>query len=186
VPVLARQASRAALRRIRSCNVPVRPATGSESSKGTASSLSSIAVSSDTTACGDVRFERDSPEPSATVVRIPISAAVWRTTAAPALVVPPAPKPAPSALISVSAMKLSDGTFIEATRFSMPGELSPASGTAAAGATPARAARRTVTPRRRSAAVKALAAKAGGLAWNSGRRRPVKPRLNVSALSGPT
>ena len=145
-----------------------------------------MAVSSDTTAFGDVRFQRDSPEPSTTVVRMPSWAALERTTAAPALVVPPVPNSAPMALISVSAMKLSDGRFIEAIRFSMPGELRLVSATAVAGATPARALRRTITPRRLSAAVNALAANFGGLAWNSGRRRPVKPRLKVSALSGPT
>jgi hypothetical protein len=129
---------------------------------------------------------RESPEPSATVVRIPNRAAVSRTTSAPALVLPPTPKRAPSALISVSAMKLSDGTFMEATMFCSAGEPRPASATAVAGAAPARAPRRTVTPRRRSALVNAWAANLAGLAWNSGRRRPVKPRLKVSALSGPT
>ena len=99
---------------------------------------------------------------------------------------PPAPKRAPSALISVSAMKLSDGTFIEATRFSIAGEALVRQRDGARGVAPARALRRTVTPRRLSAAVNALAANSGGLAWNSGRRRPVKPRLKVSALSGPT
>ncbi len=119
-------------------------------------------------------------------VRTPSPAIVLRTTLAPTAVVPRPPNVAPSDLISVSAMKLSDGTFIEAIRREIVGEPTIASWTTAGGATPARAPRRTATPRRRSAAVNALAANRGGLVWKTGRRRPVKPRLKVSALSGPT
>ena len=80
-------------------------------------------------------------------------------------------------------MKLSDGTFIAATSSAIVGEPSMASCGALPGATPLRAARAIVTPRRLSAAANAFAAVSGGLDW---KRRPTKPRLKVRALSGPT
>src|SRR3954454_25263592 len=145
-----------------------------------------MAVSSDTTARGDVRLARERPEPSTAHVRAPSCAAVARTTAAPAAVVPAPPKLMPRSLIRVSAMKLSEATFMAAMTPATGGELQPDSGTAPAGAMPARAAPRTLTPRLRSVLVNARAVKRGGTAWKYGLRRPVKPWLKVSALSGPT
>ena len=106
-----------------------------------------------------------------------------RITRAPTAVVPRPPNVAPSDLISVSAMKLSDGMFMSAISRAISGEPPMDSCGTPCGATPTRAPRRTATPRLRSAAVNALAAVSGGFAWN---RRPVRPRLKVSALSGPT
>ena len=99
----------------------------------------------------------------------------------------PPPKRAPSALISVSAKKLSDGHVHRGDEALRSSARAPAS---VDGARRRRAAPRAAAqPSRRGGAApraNALAANSGGLAWNSGRRRPVKPRLKVRALSGPT
>ena len=64
-------------------------------------------------------------------------AIVARTTAAPAAVVPPAPKRAPMSLSSVSAKKLSDGVFVSAIKVAILGERTLASIWAPGGAVPA-------------------------------------------------
>ena len=95
---------------------------------------------------------------------------------------------APSALISVSAMKLSDGRFIGRRARAIGGEAHSrerrhrrsgvSAGAGRAGDLHARGAR--------APSSNAWAAKRGGLAWKYGRRLPVRPWLKASALSGPT
>ena len=87
--------------------------------------------SSRTTWRGVVRLERERPEPSATRGRSPKPVIVRRTTAAPARVVPPAPNSSPSALISVSALKLSDGRLVRRAISAIVAERCSASGSAA-------------------------------------------------------
>ena len=66
------------------------------------------------------------------------------------------------------------------------GELCSASVSAAGGVRPIVGLAPLVTPRRRSAFSNSRAAKRAGFLWKYGRRRPERPRLKVSALSGPT
>ena len=163
MPVLAWQRSRATLRRMRCSSVPLRPATASEVSKaGPASSPSAMCWSSRTTWRGVVRLERERPEPSATRGRRPKPVIVRRTTAAPARVVPPVPNCCPSALISVSALKLSDGRLVRRAISAIVAERCSASGSAPASVRPVRAEPPMTTSRRLSARSKARAAYSGG------------------------
>ena len=97
----------------RACRCARRPRARS-GRPGPASRRAAMCWSSRTTWRGVVRLARESPEPSATRGRSPKPVIVRRTTAAPARVVPPAPNSSPSALISVSALKLSDGRLVSA------------------------------------------------------------------------
>ena len=135
--------------------------------------------SSRTTWRGVVRFERERPEPSAIRGRSPKPVIVRRTTAAPARVVPPAPNSSPSALISVSALKLSDGRLVRRAISAIVAEERSASGSAAGGVRPARAAPPITTSRRLSARAKARAANSGG------RLLPVRaPGAGAAAVEG--
>jgi hypothetical protein len=87
---------------------------------------------------------------------------VRRTTAAPARVVPPAPNLSPSALISVSALKLSDGRLVRRAISAIVAERCSASGSAPGCARPVRAVPPMTTWRRSSARSKARAAYRGG------------------------
>ena len=148
-----------------------------------ASSCSSC--SSVTTSLGVVRSERERPEPSTIRGAIPSVPSSSVATSAPAAVLPAPPKRAPTTLISVSAMKLSDGWFICRSRSASAAERQAPTGTAASAVRPRRAPRSTSTPRWRSCLVKNVAAKLAGRFWKYGALRPVRPRLNVSAESGP-
>ena len=102
-------------------------------------------------AVGDARAQ-----PEARIVR--------RTTAAPARVVPPAPNSSPSALISVSALKLSDGRLVRRAISAIVAEGCSASGSAA----------RRVRPARRGAADHDVAALERALEGAGGeQRRPL-------------
>ncbi len=68
---------------------------------------------------------------------MPNVASCSRTTAAPALVVPAPPKCAPRPFSSISASKLSDGTFVWRTISLIGGESTPAISCASGGAVPA-------------------------------------------------
>ncbi len=145
-----------------------------------------IACSIVTTSRGDVRSLRDRPEPSITCGATPSTPSSSRTTRAPALVLPDVPKRAPSTLTSVSAMKLSDGGFINRTRSATDTDCHSVRSAAPGGAMPVDAPRRTRTPSLRSCLVNALAAKRAGLRCQYGESAPVRPRLKVRADSGPT
>ena len=82
-------------------------------------------------------------------------------------------------------MKLSDGGFISRTRSATGGERHSVTSAASAGARPRAARRRTLTPTARSCLANAAAAKRAGLRCQNGERRPERPRLKVSAESGP-
>ena len=173
------------VRRIRPDSVPVRPAIGSEQSNGSKFSPSYMALSSETTARGEVRLERERPEPSTALVRAPSLAR--RCCARPARRRPSyraPPNVAPRDLISVSAMKLSDGTFIEATIRAIVGEPVMAS----CGDLGGRDADARAAPDAHAAAAQRLRER-----LRRGQRRvglerggAVRLRLKVSALSGPT
>ena len=186
MPVFAWQRSRAAVRRMRYASVPLRPATASEVANAGPDTSEVMWSSSRTTWRGVVRLPRERPEPSTTRGRRPKPAIVLRTTTLPALLEPAVPNSEPRPLISVSALKLSEGTLVTRASSAMVGELCSASDSAAAGVRPIFGPAPTVTPRRRSALSNSRAAKRAGLFWKHGRRRPERPRLKVSALSGPT
>ena len=112
-----------------------------------------------TTSRGVVRLLRESPEPSTTRGVRPKPAIVRRTTTAPALVVPPVPNSEPSALISVSAEKLSDGRLVSSVSSARVGELSSARLIEVTVARPVRGAAPVVTPRLRSARANSRAVK---------------------------
>ena len=121
--------------------------------------------SSVTTWRGVVRSERDRPEPSTIFGLSPKPCIVRFTTTAPARVVPPVPNSEPTALISVSALKLSDGRLVTRASSASVGELYSTSGTAPFGACPARAAPPVTTPWLRSRRSSSRATKRAGLAW---------------------
>ena len=92
-------------------SVPLRPATASEAVKA-GSARMAASISDDVARRGAIEAREaravDDPGRGAELGRAPI-----RTTAAPAAVVPAPPKRAPSALSSISAMKLSDGLVLQ-------------------------------------------------------------------------
>ena len=179
VPVLARQRSWAAVPRMRLRIVPVRPATAREPSKAPAASWPCMASSRCTTWRGVVRSERESPEPS-TICGVRPSSASWLlTTPTPAAVVPAPPNSAPRSLTSISARKLSEGTFVRRMRSRIGGEGAVASSCASAGAVPAPLRPSTRIPSVRRALANCPAASAAGLPSFE------KPRLSVSAPSTP-
>ena len=141
--------------------------------------------SSVTTSLGDVRSERERPDPSTIRGDIPSSPSSSVATCAPAAVLPAPPYREPTTLISVSAMKLSDGWFIWRSRSASGAERHAPTGTASVAVRPRRAPRATSTPRWRSCFAKNVAAKLAGRFWKYGALRPVRPRLNVRAESGP-
>ena len=116
---------------------------------------------------GEARSPRESPEPSASVACEPSRRAWEAAIRAPAAVVPAPPAWRARSLSRVSAKKLSDGVLVRRISRSIGGESTLASTRAAAGVRPARAFRRTVTPRASSASSRRAAAKAGGFAWKA-------------------
>ena len=103
MPVLAWQRPAAAVPRMRSSSVPLRPATGSDARNAGPGGSSLIPSSTRTMSCGEVLSLRDRPEPSTTVGCAPSPETVSSTTLAPAAVEPEPPKLAPSALTRLSA-----------------------------------------------------------------------------------
>jgi hypothetical protein len=156
---LARQRSCAAVPRIRDAIVPLRPATASEPTNAASPPSSS---NSATTSRGEVRLERDRPEPSVIRGAMPSSSSSSRMTAAPAAVLPRSPNCAPSTLMSISAMKLSDGWFISRSSSAAGWERQAPTATASFGVRPRRARRSMSTPSPRSCLVNARAAKFAG------------------------
>jgi hypothetical protein len=122
---------------------------------------------------------RDSPEPSTTCGCTPNSESCWRTTAAPAAVVPAPPNVAPSALSSISASKLSDGTFVRRARSRIGGESTPLTSPASTGVVPTPVGPSTRTPALRKALASRRAASCAG---DPSRE---KPRATASPLSTP-
>ena len=105
----------------------------------------------------------------------------------PAAVLPAPPNCAPSTLTNISAMKLSDGWFISRSSSVTGWERHSVTSAASLGVRPRRALRETFDAERRAAASRTrVAAKFAGRFCQYGARRPVRPRLNVSAESGPT
>ena len=112
-----------------------------------------------TTSSGVVRSARDRPEPSTTAGSRWTVARNCETTAAPAVVLPPAPKRAPSAFSSISAKKSSEGTAVSLTSVAIGGECSVTSRRASnRSATPACERPVTTTPSWRSVAASREAA----------------------------
>ena len=107
---------------------------------------------------------RERPEPSTTRGRRPKPAIVRRTTTLPALRgAGGAELGSPSALISVSALKLSDGRLVTRASSAIVGELCSASVSAAGGVRPIVGAAPPVTPRRRSALLELAGGEARGV-----------------------
>ena len=135
---------------------------------------------------GEARLPRERPEPSTRVARAPRRRANPAAMRAPRAVVPTPPAWRARSFTSVSAKKLSEGLFVSLIRRSIGGESTLARTFASAGVTPARGFSRTGTSRASRASSRRAAANAGGFAWKPRPPSVNRPRLNDSALSGPT
>src|SRR5436190_5805162 len=118
--------------------------------------------------------------------RDPTLRAKRAATRAPRLVVPLPVAWRPRSFKSISAKKLSDGLLVSRTRVSIRGEWTLASSLAEEGVRPLRGRAPSAMPRRRRAVWSLRAAYSGGLPWNADPLEFARPRLNESALSGPT
>jgi hypothetical protein len=134
----------------------------------------------------DARLPRERPEPSTRVARAPRRRAKPAAMRAPRAVVPTPPAWRAMSLTSVSAKKLSDGLLVSLMRRSIGGESTLARTLALSGVRPARGFSRTDTSRASSASSRRAAANAGGFPWKPRPPSVNSPRLNDSALRGPT